>query len=165
METFTQTFFEWSETIPLEVAITLGAIGLSFDGEKMPAASTESCLIKAQTLKAQSSFPAGRLLIQHTIEGKRNPDGTDFVMKHADSALVMIYRNYMTSPTMSESSNILGRAKFFLTEQCVYCLDDAYAAANYQAKITMMVEASCGPMNYCAKLSFCAHDAPGEGAL
>ena len=165
METFTRVFFEWIKTIPADVAVTLGTIGLSYDIEKMPAASTESGLILAQALKAESPFPAGKLLIQHTIEGKRNPDGTHFVMMHADSALVMIYRNYMTSEYYSQSSNLLNRASFFLKEQCVRCLDDEYATANYKAKMTFMVEASCRAKDYCAKLSFCAYGRPGEGAF
>jgi hypothetical protein len=165
MEAFTRVFFDWIQRIPADVAVTLGTIGLSYDIEKMPAASTESGLILAQALKAKSPFPAGKLLIQHTIEGKRNPDGTHFVMKHADSALVMIYRNYMTSEYYSQTSNLLNRAKFFLKEQCVRCLDDAYATENYKAKMTLMVEASCRAKDYCAKLSFCAYGRPGEGAF
>jgi hypothetical protein len=164
METFVDTFFQWVGTITADVAATLGTIGLSFDVEHMPAASTKSALQKAQSLKSSTNFAPGKLLIQHTMEGKPNPDGTDYVMKYADSALVMLYRNYMESPIFKPDSNILSRAQYFLQDQCVYCLDDAYAAANYKAKLTIMVEASCSPSDYCAKISFCAHDAAGEGA-
>ena len=166
METFVDTFFTWAASLSSETVNTLGSIGMSFDVEHMPAASTKSALQKAQSLKASTNFPAGKLLVQHTIEGNPNPDGADYVMKYADSALIMLYRNYMTSPIFNADSNILSRANYFLKDQCVHCLDDAYAAANYQAKITFMVEATCSrTTDYCAKISFCAHDQPGEGAV
>ena len=166
METFVDTFFRWASAIPAETAQTLGTIGLSFDVEHMPASSTKSALQKAQSLKANTNFQRGKLLVQHTIEGNPNPEGTDYVMKYADSALIMLYRNYMTSPIFSPDSNILSRARYFLKDQCVHCLDDAYSAANYKAKMTIMVEATCSRYtDYCAKISFCAHDQPGEGAV
>lgn len=164
MLTFIDTFYAWASAIPADVASSLGTIGLSFDVEHMPASATKQGLQKAQALKASTNFASGKLLVQHTIEGRPNPDGTDYVMKYADSALIMLYRNYMTSSTFSSDSNILSRAAYFLRDQCVHCLEDSYATANYQAKVTIMVEASCAPADYCAKISFCAHDSPSEGA-
>lgn len=78
--------------------------------------------------------------------------------------LCRLYRNYMQSSIFSADSNILSRASYFLKDQCTHCLDDAFASANYKAKITIMVEGSCSPADYCAKISFCAHDSPAEGA-
>jgi hypothetical protein len=164
MEEFIDTFYAWASAIPYDIANSLGTIGLSFDVEHMPAIATESALQKAQALKSSTQFGPGKLLIQHTIEGLPNPDGADFVMRYADSALIMLYRNYMESPIFSRDSNILSRAFYFLKQQCVNCLDDAYALSNYKAKITIMVEGSCSPADYCAKISFCAHDSPDEGA-
>jgi hypothetical protein len=165
MDAFIDTFFRWAASIPTEIASTLGTIGLSFDVEHIDPSVTSVELQKAQRLKASTNFAPGKLLIQHTIEGKLNPDQADFVMRYADSALIMLYRNYMQSPLFAQDSNILSRAAYFLQQQCVRCLDDSYAISNYQAKITMMVEASCAPTDYCAKISFCAHDSPGEGAV
>ena len=164
METFVDTFFTWAASLSADTADSLGTIGLSFDVEHMPATSTLKSLQKAQNLKSTTKFAKGKLLIQHTIEGNPNPDGTDYVMRYADSALIMLYRNYMSSPLFKPDSNILSRASYFLKDQCVHCLDDAYAGSNFKAKITIMVESSCFPSDYCGKISFCAHDGDGEGA-
>jgi len=161
---FIETFYEWASSLSAEVADSLVAIGLSIDVEHMHGSGTKEGLQKAQALKSSTKFAPGKLLVQHTIEGKPNPDGTDYVMKYADSALIMLYRNYMHSSIFNADSNILSRASYFLREQCVHCLDDSYSAANYKAKLTIMVEASCSPADYCAKISFCAHDSPSEGA-
>ena len=159
---FIDTFFAWAKTIPEDVIPKLGRIGLSFDVEHMPSDVTKQALQKAQALKSTTIFPEGSLLIQHTIEGHVNNEGTDYVMKYADSALMMLYRNYETSPIFNSDSNILSRAQWMLQSQCIKCLDDAYAAANYRAKITIMVEGSCAQFDYCAKLSFCVYDGSGD---
>ena len=164
MSQFVDTFFDWANSISADTAKSLGTIGLSFDVEHMSGDGTKEVLLKVQSMKSSTNFESGKLLVQHTIEGNYNPDGTDYVMRYADSALIMLYRNYMTSSTFKPDSNILSRAKYFLQEQCVHCLDDAYATANYKAKVTVMIEASCAPADYCAKISFCAHDGSGEGA-
>ena len=164
MVQFVDTFYAWASSLSEATAESLGTVGLSFDVEHMPPASTETALQRAQSLKSTTKFAKGKLLVQHTIEGNPNPDGTDYVMKYADAALIMLYRNYMKSSSFNTDSNILSRTNYFMVDQCVHCLDDAYAAANYKAKITIMVEAACSPADYCGKISFCAHDAPGEGA-
>ena len=158
MSIFVNTFFDWASSLSSSTADSLGPVGLSFDVEHMTPASTKSALQLAQSLKSSTNFAPGTLLIQHTIEGNPNIEGTDYVMKYADSALIMLYRNYMHSPDFKDDSNILSRAAYMLKEQCVHCLDDAYAAANYNAKWTIMIESSCSPSDYCAKISFCAHD-------
>ena len=162
MLTFIDTFFEWAQKIPSDVVPTLGRIGLSFDVEHMPPAVTKTALQKVQSLKASTRFPVGSLLVQHTIEGNLNVEGTDYVMKYADSALMMLYRNYETSPIFKPDSNILSRAQWMLGTQCAKCLDDSYASANYKAQITIMVEGSCARFDYCAKLSFCVYDGSGD---
>jgi hypothetical protein len=164
MEAFIDTFFSWAASISEDQISGLGKIGITFDVEHMAPEATRSALMLAQSLKDTTSFPFGKLLIQHTIEGRPNPEGTDYVMRYADSALVMLYRNYMQSPIFSEDSNLLRRAEYFLRMQCENCLNDEYATEHYNAKLTVMVEASCGPMDYCAKVSFCAHGGQTEGA-
>jgi len=159
---FIDTFFAWAQAIPAESIGSLGKIGLSFDVEHMRPASTKSALQKVQSLKSTTRFAPGYLLVQHTIEGNTNTEGTDYVMKFADSALMMLYRNYETSPIFHGDSNILSRAKWMLQTQCPNCLNDSYAKANYKAKITIMVEGSCAQFDYCAKLSFCVYDGSSD---
>ena len=89
MERFIDTFYRWASALTADVASTLGPIGLSFDVEHIDGALTKSALIKAQSLKATTNFAPGKLLIQHTIEGHPNPEGTDAVMRYADSSLIM----------------------------------------------------------------------------
>ena len=161
MSVFVDTFFNWAGALSVDTVETLGSIGLSFDVEHMDPASTKIALKKAQSLKESTNFQPGTLLVQHTIEGRVNSEGTDYVMKYADSALMMLYRNYMESSTFNSDSNILSRAAFMLKDQCVHCLDDDYAIANYNAKLTIMIEASCNETDYCGKISFCAHDTKG----
>ena len=154
---FIDKFFDWIETITEDDANTLGQIGLSLDVEYMPAHFTEQSLIKAVARRdAVTNFPAGKLLINHVVDMELNPASTDAIMRLADSASFMLYRNYLMSSEFPEELNMLNRAKFFLTEQCERCLDDDHVAANYKAKVTFMVEASCGPLSFCAEKSFCA---------
>jgi hypothetical protein len=161
MVEFVGTFYKWAAGLDKATAYSLGKVGLSFDVEHMAPSATKEALQKAQALKSTTKFASGNILVQHTIEGKPNPDGTDYVMRYADSGLIMLYRNYMHSSQFSDDSNILSRAQYMLKDQCIHCLDDAYATANYQAKLTIMVEASCHPADYCGKISFCAHDDKG----
>jgi hypothetical protein len=164
---FTHTFFDFMATLSADVAASLGPIGLSFDVEHIDPEYTKQSLQLAQSRKADTKFPAGNLLVQHTIEGEVNPVGTDYVMRYADSGLIMLYRNYNHDPTgkYQDDSNLYSRAIWFLKEQCQHCLDEAYVAANYIAKVTAMMEASCEMGASCGKVSFCAHDGPTEGAM
>jgi hypothetical protein len=164
---FTQTFFNWAASIPEDVAAFIGPIGISYDVEHLRAEDTKAALLMAQELKSRTKFRPGTLLVQHTIEGDPNVVGTDYVMRYADSALAMVYRNYITDPTgkYQADSNMVSRLMWMLNGQCPNCLDDAYSRENYKAKITVMVEAACRMGNGCGKLSFCAHDREGEGAV
>ena len=166
MLTFTRTFFTWAAAIPADVARSMGTIGISFDVEHMDPNDTKTALLLARELRQNTNFPNGGILIQHTIEGDPNVVGTDYVMKYADSALAMVYRNYMHDPTgkYKDDSNLINRLMWMLTEQCVNCLNDDFAKANYIAKITVMVEAACAMGNSCGKISFCAFDGSDQGA-
>jgi len=163
---FTKTFFDWLDGIPADVALSMGKVGISYDVEHLDPEFTKQALMLAQSRKQGTNFPEGAILVQHTIEGDNNVLGTEYVMKYADSALAMVYRNYMHDPTgrYQDDSNILNRLMWMLTEQCPRCLDDAYATQNFKAKITIMVEASCKMGNGCGKLSFCAFSGSDQGA-
>lgn len=164
---FTRTFFTFLASIPADVADSLGTVGISFDVEHFDPEATKDALVLSQQLRDQTNFRNGKILIQHTIEGAPNVVGTEYVMRYADSALAMVYRNYMHDPTgkYQDDSNILNRLMWMLTEQCVHCLDDAYSAQNYKAKITVMVEAACKMGAGCGKTSMCAFDGADQGAL
>jgi len=167
MRVFVDTFYRWAQGIDAATIPSLGKIGISFDVEHMDAASTQTALQAAQAMKAQTSFPAGQLLVQHTIEGQINPDGAQNVMLYADSALMMLYRNYIHDPAglLADDSSIVARMQWFLTQQCKNCLVDSAASA-FKAKITVMVEAACQVGEACKKISFCAHDGDGsEGGM
>ena len=163
---FTRTFFNWVSKIPADVAMSMGTIGISYDVEHLDPNTTKTALQLAQQLRDATQFATGKILIQYTIEGDPNVEGTDYVMRYADSALAMVYRNYMHDPTgkYQDDSNILNRLMWMLTEQCVNCLNDSYAIANYKAKITVMVEAACKMGASCGKISFCAFDGIDQGA-
>jgi hypothetical protein len=167
MMQFTNTFFDWAASIPRDVAVSMGKIGVSYDVEHLDPKYTRDALILAQDRKKKTNFPDGTLLVQHTLEGDENVSGTEYVMKYADSALAMVYRNYMHDPTgkYQDDSNLLSRLMWMLTTQCPRCLNDSYATANYKAKITIMVEAACRMGNGCGKLSFCAYSGSNEGAF
>jgi hypothetical protein len=166
MVQFVSTFFDWAASISADDAAKMGKIGLSFDVEHIDPEFTKEALQKAQSLKSSTKFASGNILVQHTIEGQVNLVGTDYVMKYADSALMMLYRNYEHDPSgvYHDDSNINSRMAWMLQQQCTHCLDDTYANANYQAKITVMVEASCNTGEYCGKISFCAFDGANQGA-
>jgi hypothetical protein len=164
---FTNTFFAWAASIPADVVPSLGAIGISFDVEHIDPDATKSALLLAQRLRLKTNFPAGKLLIQHTIEGDNNVLGTHYTMLYADSALAMVYRNYMHDPSgkYQDDSNILNRLLWMLTSQCEHCMDEGYVQENYKAKITVMVEAACAMGASCGKVSMCAFDGQDQGAI
>lgn len=164
---FTNTFFKWAASIPADVAVSMGTIGISFDVEHIDPVATKSALLLAQELRTQTNFASGKLLIQHTIEGAPNVQGTDYVMRYADSALAMVYRNYMHDPSgkYQDDSNILNRLLWMLSSQCQNCLNEEYVRSNYKAKITVMIEAACKMGASCGKVSMCAFDGPEQGAI
>ena len=166
MVQFVDTFYAWARNVSVSDIALIGRVGLSYDVEHIDASYTKQALLKAQALKSTTRFPRGQLLVQHTIEGNPNTAESDYVMKYADSALMMVYRNYLHDPTgkYQDDSSILARMQWFLTKQCVNCLNDAYATSNYKAVITVLVESSCTVGEYCGKLSFCAFDGANQGA-
>ena len=162
---FAETFFRWIATISHTDATAMGRIGISFDVEHMSSEDTKTVLLRCQQLRKETFFGGTNLLIQFTVEGDKNIVGTDYAFKYADSVLVMLYSNYMTSPMLPEKDNLYNKLKWLLTEQCPHCLDDAYSKANYKGKIMVMVEASCQMGRSCSWASFCAYDGPSEGAM
>jgi len=163
---FVTTFFNWAASIPANVVSTMGTIGLSFDVEHIDPQYTLNALQLAQSLKSTTNFPSGQLLIQHTLEGQINPVGSDYVMRYADSALAMVYRNYLVDPTGAhhEDNNLINRLIWMITQQCQNCLNDGIAISQYKAKITVMVETSCQMGSGCSYISFCAFDGADQGA-
>mmetsp|Transcript_17515 Transcript_17515/g.14893 ORF Transcript_17515/g.14893 Transcript_17515/m.14893 type:complete len:115 (+) Transcript_17515:178-522(+) len=74
-------------------------------------------------------------------------------MRHADRALMMLYRNEVNG---TYEDDLVERMKWMMTEQCVVCTQPGWE--NLKAKITIMVEGSCEMGNGCGKLSMCAKD-------
>jgi len=155
---FMDTFFSWVKSVPISDRKDMKQIGASFDIEHFPIGHTEQLLRYAQDRKNQMGL--NDVLIQWTIEGRVNPVDTDAVMKYADSALMMAYRNYMSKPEDLDGSKngLLKRMQYMLKEQCSKCLDDQYASKHYKAKITIMIETACNVAEYCDRVSFCASD-------
>lgn len=163
MVTFTETFFRWASSISAADAAAMGRIGVSYDVEHIGPDFTKQVLLMGQDLRKSTPF-GDDLVLQYTVEGDKNVLGTDYAFKYADSVLVMLYSNYITSPVLPADKNMFSQLKWLLTEQCPRCLDDAYATTNYKAQITVLVEASCQMGRSCSWASFCAYDAPEQGA-
>ena len=155
---FIDTYFAWVQSISHADMTDIKPIGVSFDIEHFPFGHTEQLLKHAQEKKKQLGLTD--VLIQWTIEGRVNPVDTDAVMRYADSALMMAYRNYMSKPDDLDGSKngLLRRMNYMLKEQCSKCLDESYAAKHYKAKITIMVETACNVDEYCDRVSFCASE-------
>lgn len=164
MIAFTETFFKWIRSISSADAKQMGTIGISYDVEHMSIDDTRAVLNMCREQRKSTHFGETDLKIQWTVEGDRNIVGTDLAFKLADSALVMLYSNYIESPVYPRDQSLYSRLRWLLSEQCEKCLDDEYAQAQYRAKITVMVEASCEMGRSCAWASFCAYDWPDEGA-
>lgn len=170
---FAETFFKWVASISQNELNDIFPIGLSYDCEHLSPKTIEEALVRAQKLKEQIRVgrlggDGGKIVIQWTIEGQRKPIDTDIVMKHADSALMMAYRNHMGSSVYDPRAeeNLLTRVMLYMFKsQCVHCLDDHYAEKHYRAKIKIMVEADCMCGANCHMISFCAYDSttPGWG--
>ena len=169
---FVDTFFDFVKTIPRHVVDTIQPIGISYDIEHFPVGVITDTLQYAQQRKreftenAVTGFGSEGILVQCTIEGHPKPVDTDAVMKYADRALAMSYRNYITGVGSRAGQNpkndALVRARFMLKEQCQRCLDDDYAKKHYKAKITFMVETACKLGKSCSYISFCAFDGKGK---
>ena len=161
---FVDAFFDWVTSLTPETVQSIVPLGISFDCERFPAEVVRDTLLYAQAVKLRyldSHFGSKResLSIQWVVEGKLNPRVTDAVMRFADSALMMVYRNYLFfSPSDPAGySGLSTRLRdYFLTQQCAGCMQDEFATANYHAKISIMVEASCEVDDICPLVSFCA---------
>jgi hypothetical protein len=173
-ERFARAFFDWFNSIDETILPLILPIGISFDCEHLPESTIVSALTTAQNhkssvLSSKLNNDPSKLIIQWTIEGARSPANTDAIMRLADSAVVMVYRNHE-----GPSVNIDPRGDdtlstrfldYMMREQCERCLDDAYASAHYKAKIKLMIESDCECRDNCRKTSFCAFDTtqPGWG--
>ena len=168
---FADVFFNWFNSLSQSDIDAIVPIGLSYDCEHLAHTTISNALTRAQSLKSQIlnsklGGNASNLVIEWTIEGERKPMDTDIVMKLADRALMMSYRNHMGSSVRNPGGqdNMVTRLfNFMFKEQCERCLDDAYARVNYKAKIKLMFEADCQCGASCHKISFCAYDAREAG--
>ena len=167
---FIDAFFDWVTSLSPETLQDIVPLGISFDCERFPPSIVKDTLLYAQAIKLRylESHFASRpesLSIQWVVEGYLSPSATDAVMRFADSALMMVYRNYLLfSPSDVEGrTGLSARLRdYFLTHQCTGCMSDEYAEANYRAKISIMVEASCVVDDTCSIVSFCAKDRPSD---
>ncbi len=157
MITFTNTFFDWAETISPSDAELMGAIGISYDVERLDAEVSRTALLLCRDRRLRTAFGEANLRIQHTLDGDVNVLSTRYVMQYADSALAMLYSN--------TASGLTNSIRWLLTTQCQQCLDDRFAIANYRAKISIMVEASCRMGRGCSEKSMCVYDDATEGAF
>jgi len=163
---FVDAFFDWIASLSPEIVHSIAPLGISFDCERFPPEIVRDTLLYAQAVKLrylESHFDSRpeSLSIQWVVEGKLNPFVTDAVMRFADSALMMVYRNYLLfSPSDPVGyTGLSSRLRdYFLTQQCPGCMLDEYAQSNYNAKISIMVEASCVVDDVCPLVSFCAKD-------
>lgn len=162
MMMFTDAFFDWFGAIKEEEAANMGYVGISYDVEHMQPEHTENILKHAQIRKGKIRNGLARLVIQHTLDGDDNPRGTEAIMRYADSALAMLYSNYVVSTQYPSEKSILGFGKWLFAVQCRRCADLEYVRNNYRAKLSLMVETTCKMGQKCGRKSFCAYD--GKGA-
>jgi hypothetical protein len=163
VEDFVDTFFRWTRSLSKVDVRSVAPLGVSFDIEHFPARTFERVLTKAnkakkQLIAANQGWRADDIIIQSTIEGAYKPVDTDIIMRLADRALMMVYRNSLATDTANAAgdNDLLDRLRWFLTEQCQKCLDDEYAISHYRAKLSIMVETACRVGNSCKSISFCA---------
>jgi hypothetical protein len=156
MISFTRTFFDWAMKISAADAALMGRIGISYDVEHVDPEDSKTALLLSRDLRARTEFGTN-IYIQHTIDGDRNILSTEYVMRYADSALAMLYSN--------EPRGLVELINWLLAEQCERCLDDEYSTANYGAKISVIVEASCKMGRGCSEKSMCVKDGPNEGMM
>jgi hypothetical protein len=167
---FADTFFRWLNSVSDADMKAILPLGLSYDCEHLPHSTIVNALTRAQELKQKIARErlggdASQLTVEWTIEGQEKPHDTDTVLKLSDRALMMAYRNHVDTSVRDPGGedNLVTRVfDFMFTKQCRHCLDDAYAEANYKAKIKIMIEADCECGASCNKISFCAYDAAEE---
>jgi len=171
---FARTFFDWFNSVPQQTLDEILPIGLSFDCEHVDLATIRSALTVAQNLKSsvlnsKLGNDPSKVVVQWVVEGALSPANTDTIMRLADSAIIMVYRNHEGSSPVIDPTGVDTLSTRFLdymmTRQCEHCLDDVYAAEHYKAKIRLMIESDCECRDNCRKTSFCAFDTrqPGWG--
>lgn len=154
---FVETFFDWARNVSEFDARTIQPIGISFDIENFPASNLEQILKTAQSRKNElEQFEDDGILVQCTIDDQLKPVETDIIMRNADRALAMLYRNYLDSN--GSTDGLFDRTRWLFREQCEKCLNDSFAVTNYKAKVTMMLETACKLGLSCGSISFCAFD-------
>jgi len=170
-ERFVRTFFAWFNALPQERLAEIFPIGISFDCEHLSVSTIERALSLAQSMKSnilesKLGNKSTNLIIQWAVEGHRNPESTDTIMRLADSALMMGYRNHSGPSPIDPSGSDTITTRFLnhmLRTQCPHCLDESYSVANYGAKLKLMVESACDCKDHCRKVSFCANDTSKDG--
>ncbi|EER08878.1 hypothetical protein Pmar_PMAR003126 [Perkinsus marinus ATCC 50983] len=160
---FIDTFFEWLLSLTPGEILEVAPIGISLDVEASPSEMVFNTLVKLRAYKYTylTDIPEDAFLIQHVVSGFPSPQTTKYVMELADSALFLVYRSYMydtSSMNLLPGNNLLGRFRWFITQQCEDCLSPGYQP---RAKITVLVEADCNVYEYCGLISFCAQNDGG----
>ncbi|KAF4753216.1 hypothetical protein FOZ62_000162 [Perkinsus olseni] len=158
MVAFVTTFEQFlMRSVPAQTMAEISPIGISFDVEHIADDYYKEALQKSQDMIKEVTQGMGYLpnsiFVDSTIEGEKNPSETEYVMRYADHALMMLYRNELGG---NYEDDLLERMKWMMTEQCTVCTQPGWE--NLKAKITIMVEGSCEMGNGCAKLSMCAKD-------
>ncbi|KAF4670555.1 hypothetical protein FOZ61_010146 [Perkinsus olseni] len=135
----------------------IAPMGISFDVEHVAEEYYERALMDAQMMKEEVTegmgYLPGSIFVDCTIEGEKNVVETEYVMRHADRALMMLYRNEVNG---TYEDDLVERMKWMMTEQCTVCTQPGWE--NLRAKITIMVEGACEMGSGCKKLSMCAKD-------
>jgi hypothetical protein len=158
---FTNASFDWATAVSQTDSDRMGRIGISYDVEHLSPTDTETALLLCRSRREETPFGSSRLLISHTLDGDLNVGGTDVVMRLADSALAMVYSNFVDAPLRPDippTTSLPATLAWLVTTQCKKCLQQN----NYRARITLMVEASCQMGKGCGQMSFCAADGGAE---
>ncbi|KAF4694820.1 hypothetical protein FOZ60_006975 [Perkinsus olseni] len=156
---FIEELFTWLRAQSQSDLQAVAPFGISLDIENAGMAPlVASSLTKLQAYKKKylGFLPAGHFKIQQVVGGFPDSGTTSFTMDNADSALYLVYRSYMddkSSMKLNAGNNLLARFKWFMTLQCIQCLNPGYTP---RAKISVLVEGACYVGEYCGEISFCA---------
>ncbi|EER09816.1 hypothetical protein Pmar_PMAR018457 [Perkinsus marinus ATCC 50983] len=155
---FVTTFEQFlMRSVSAQTMAEIAPIGISFDVEHIADNYYKEALTKSHDMINEVTQGMGYLpnsiYVDSTIEGEENSQETEYVMRYADHALMMLYRNELGG---SYEDDLLERMKWMMTEQCTVCTKPGWE--DLKAKITIMVEGSCKMGHGCGKLSMCAKD-------
>ncbi|EER15178.1 hypothetical protein Pmar_PMAR006907 [Perkinsus marinus ATCC 50983] len=155
---FVTTFEQFlMRSVSAQTMAEIAPIGISFDVEHIADNYYKEALTKSHDMINEVTQGMGYLpnsiYVDSTIEGEENSQETEYVMRYADHALMMLYRNELGG---SYEDDLLERMKWMMTEQCIVCTKPGWE--DLKAKITIMVEGSCKMGHGCGKLSMCAKD-------